>query len=330
MTGMLEAAGLRLPLEDADGGPVVSTTAEPELAPLAWVLNAGATGMLPGLRDAVAAGEDAVVQGLYATRPDPREDHAAAAAAWRRRTGREPAADAYVVGTTFAESGVLLPRAALLELLDALARVREGSGAPHAAPGAGGPAPEVASPASDASARARDGDGDTQLDDLERRAAEVDALADAGPASAEAAGALAAKRRVLLLLLDGAGVLGDEPPPEVARYPCLAGYREAADALRRYLGSEERRARVADPEPARVVGAHVSLDWFRRPSPRPDPGEPPHRWLAVAEATLRAAPLDEQAGAGEVYLRGGGGWWVLDWRRDDGVTPALVRARRAG
>jgi hypothetical protein len=293
VTPVLSAGGVQLPLEYAADGPMVSTRADPDVEPLAWVLNAAVTGMLPGLRNAVAAGEDEVVQGLFAARPDPLEDHERSAATWRRLSGQDPGDDSYVVGTTFSDHSVLVPRPALLEMLDALERLRAG--------GDGGP------PAG-------------ELDDLERRAAELERVADPAAASA--------KRRFLLLALDQAGVLGERPPAGVDERPLLAGYREAAAELRRYLASEERRSLVAEPPPG-VLGAPVSLDWFRHPSPRPNPLERPFHWLAAGEAALRAAQLDERSGAGEVFVRRGGDWWIFDWRRDDGVTPALVRARPA-
>jgi hypothetical protein len=300
VTSVLRAGGIALPLEQTSDGPIVSTSADPDLAPLAWVLNAAATRKLP-LRDAVAAGEDTIVQGLYATRPDPYEDHAQAAATWRRLSGYDAGDDAYTVGTTFSGPGLLVPRDALLEMLEALERARSGDGASPAGP--------------------------EELDELERRAAELDALP--APRTAEEAGTQSAKRRFLLVALDHAGVLGDQPPGGLVERPLLAGYRDAAVELRRYLASDERRALVAGAPPSDVLGAPVSLDWFRHPSARPNPLERPFHWLAAGEAALRAAQLDASAGAGEVFVRRGPDWWIFDWRRDDGVSPALVRARPA-
>jgi hypothetical protein len=300
VSSVLRAGGIALPLEQTSDGPIVSTSADPDLAPLAWVLNAAATRRLPNLRDAVAAGEDAVVQGLYATRPDPHEDHAPAAAVWRRLSGRDPGDDAYTVGTTFSGPGLLVPRDALLEMLDALERARTQGGAPA---------------------------GPEELDELERRAAELDAAPP--PRTAEDAGTQSGTRRFLLLALDHAGVLGERPPEGLDERPLLAGYRDAAAELRRYLASEDRRSMVAGAPASGVVGAVVSLDWFRHPSPRPNPLERPFRWLAAGEAALGAAQLDEHSGTGEVFVRRGEDWWAFDWRRDDGVTPALFRARPA-
>ena len=62
MPSVLNAGGVQLPLEQAADGPMVSTRADPDVEPLAWVLNAAVTGMLPGLREAVAAGKDEVTR----------------------------------------------------------------------------------------------------------------------------------------------------------------------------------------------------------------------------------------------------------------------------
>lgn len=322
MTDVISAGGLRLPVEHTRDGTLVVSAGDPDLEPLAFVVNAATTGMLPHLRDAVAAGEDAVTQGLFASRPDPGEGHAAAAAAWRRLTGHDPGEDAYLVGTTFTDTDLLVPRDALLAILDALA-APEPSGSP-----AGESEPSEVDAAPPATPAGRPDAG--ALGALERRAVELDARSVAPPESEDAAGAVSAARRFLLLELDQAGVLRDDPPPALDGYPLLRTYRDAAAQLRRYLRSDERAELVAEPPPAGVLGAPVSLDWFRRPSPQPNPLEKPFHWLAAGEAALRAAPLDPGAGGGSVFIRRGGVWWALEWRRDDGVTPALVSARPAG
>jgi hypothetical protein len=327
VTDAISAGGLRLPVKHTRDGTLVVSAGDPDLEPLAFVVNAATTGMLPHLRDAVAAGEDVVIQGLFASRPDPGEGHAAAAAAWRRLTGDEPGEDAYVVGTTFTEGDLLVPRDALLAILDALAAAGHGGSPASETERSGVDAAPPATPAGTADAGGVDS---ATLDALERRAAELDARSVAPPESEDAAGAVSAARRFLLLELDQAGVLRDDPPPALDGHPLLRTYREAAAQLRRYLDSEERAELVAEPPPAGVLGAPVSLDWFRFPSPQPNPLEKPFHWLAAGEAALRAAPLDPAAGGGSVFVRRGGAWWALEWRRDDGVTPALVSARPAG
>jgi hypothetical protein len=295
VSSILVAGGLRLPLEPTPAGPLLSTSADAALEPLAWVVNAAVTGDLPELRECVQRGEDAVIQGLSAVRPQPGDDVDEAAARWRGLTDAEPGDDAYLVGTSFGTGSLLVPRRALLEVLDALERVR-------AAPGGG----EV-----DAE----------ELDELERRAAELDRRAAPPPRSPDEAGAVSAARRFLLMALDQAGVTDAEREVDPGHRPLLRAYRNAARARAEYGRSAERAQLVRDAGPPRV-----SLDWFRRPSPRPNPLEAPFHWLATCEGTLLAADLGD-AGAGEVFLRHRDGWWSLAWRADDGVTPVLVGAR---
>jgi hypothetical protein len=173
------------------------------------------------------------------------------------------------------------------------------------------------------------------LDAIERRAAEIDGLAAAVVASGsrEDAAKLSAMRRFLLIELDSIGLLDGSLPERAGEdpgRPILATYAAAAEQLRAYLAGDERRVQFPDDvPPASVRGAAVGLDWFRLPSPRPNPLERPFRWLAVCERTLLAAGVDENFAGGEVFLRRGDDWWALGWRRDDGVTAALVGARRA-
>ena len=102
----------------------------------------------------------------------------------------------------------------------------------------------------------------------------------------------AARRRTLLIELDGAGVLSGRP--EVAdelnelQLPALLGYHRAARRLLDYLVSPERRELVPDALAEPVLGARVSLDFFRD-GPAVPPGRTEHGWTALGEAMLVAA-----------------------------------------
>jgi hypothetical protein len=176
---------------------------------------------------------------------------------------------------------------------------------------------------------------------LEARALELETLP---PVEASA------RRRVLLVELEVAGLFDPDVGVQIVlgnalaaadwhagecrrRYPLLLAYHDAARALLAYLLSDVRARRqptavAAARRDPRVRGAPVSLDWFRRPTPHP-PELDRLDWLAVAERHLAAARVTPTGGGGEVFLRAAGAWWVLEWRTDDGVTPALVGSRKA-
>jgi hypothetical protein len=291
MTSVLKAGGVPLLLQPTPAGPLLATNGDPRLEPLAWVVNASVTGQFPDLREAIARGAGASRQGLFASRRDPNEDYTDATSAWEALAGAPPGEDSYVVGTTFTDADLVVPRASLLEIIDGLQRLRSGTG-PIAAP-------------------------EEELDELERRAADLDA---AEPRTAEDAGSISAQRRFLLMALDQAGVTDPARDVELGDRPGLGSYRDAALERDAYARSPVRAELLGEPGPPAV-----SLDWFRHPSPRPNPLESPEHWLASGEAALRAANVT--GGAGEVFLRRLDGWWALDWRVEDGVTPVLVRGR---
>ncbi|KYG04065.1 hypothetical protein BE18_12820 [Sorangium cellulosum] len=111
------------------------------------------------------------------------------------------------------------------------------------------------------------------------------------------------------------------------RLRTLLGYHDAAVALIRYLRDPERKKYIRDAGPEPVVGARVSLDWFRLGGRAPEPYQPV-RWLGFCERTLRDASIDRSGveATGEVFTRAEGRWFKLVWRKDDGRTPALVSA----
>jgi hypothetical protein len=157
--------------------------------------------------------------------------------------------------------------------------------------------------------------------DLERRAAALDRLATRERTAGNLAEEATLRRR-LLVDLDEVGVLDAvvEPP---AGLPVVAGYHRAASRLGHYLRSVERARFNPDAAPTYLLGAPVSVDWFRIPSPTPG-----HlsdlEWLAYLENVLTSA--DPSGDRGEIFVHIGDGWWTLHWRTDDGVHPAVVSA----
>lgn len=120
----LNIAGLSLVLQPTPHGPLLSTK-DGEWEPLTWVINAALTGNFPQLADALERGADAVVQGLYAVRPNPLDSTAEAKARWKAATGSDVGDDFYVVGTTFIRDEVVIPRKVLQELLSVLQTLRQ-------------------------------------------------------------------------------------------------------------------------------------------------------------------------------------------------------------
>jgi hypothetical protein len=104
----------------------------------------------------------------------------------------------------------------------------------------------------------------------------------------------------------------------------LIAYHSAAMELNAYFRSQERKKYFPDAEQERIVGAPVSLDWFRLHIPTPE-AYSPYDWLAFCESVFRMNN-NYTGGEGEVYTHLGNQWYRLRWRKDDGVTPALLSA----
>lgn len=315
MTGVphqIDVDGLALPIVDTALGPRISP--EGELAGLAIAVNAFLNGALPQLWDAVVRREPVSVGDVHA-RPLAVSDGdpAASLEPWRRRSGSGVAEDPVEVGTSAVR--FVLPRTALLNILDRMQRLDSGGPEPEPAGTTGSPGEVLAR----AVANRPGAPGRTdELERLETRARELDAMTD--PAQA------AARRRTLLIELDDAGVLSGRP--EVAdeldelHLTTLLGYCRAAGQLLDYLISPERRRFVPDALAEPVLGARVSLDFYRD-GPRVPPGRTERGWTALGEALLVASSPDA-AVAGGFYSQWDGRWYEVRWRRDDGNTPALL------
>jgi hypothetical protein len=268
-------------------------------------------------------------EGKHAIRPTVTTDLAEARDRWAEWTGGgELGDDVYVLGTPFTDS-VVLPRAALLELMDKLDRLRRGESLPDREP--------ARTPEEPAPEHRPAGPGDEEegiravLSELEASAVELDALAPAEQTGGPDAATASAKRRVLLVSLDAAGVLADDEETrrrlEAWNLPTLLQYHLAATWLLHYYDSDERRERIAGGARRPVLGGPVSIDWFRLGSP-PQEGLEPFEWLTYCESVF-VQHDSFPGGSGEFAVRHGGPWYRFLWRKDDGVTPALLRVEPA-
>jgi len=314
----IEADGVRLTVEDGMFGPEVR--AKGDVDALGFVLNNAARGLLPDLKERLQRGEETSRGDLFVERPHPLEDNEPLRARWERLSGRDPGDDVYLIGVGGLSNVMMIPRLTLLRLYEQLEAIRRDWVPPPPAPTAPPPAPP---------APTTFGVPDAELADLDRRAQELDALARAARTIDEHA-AVAAKRQFLLADLRAAGVFDEDDGDEKARLlasrglAALEAYRDAAARLRAYLGSEARRRYL--PEAAHALeGAPVSLDWFRTGVATPE-GFDPDEWIAYNEYGLSRMADRLAGGEGDLFTGGGGMSARLFWRKDDGVTPALLRA----
>jgi hypothetical protein len=325
--GSIVVGGLSVPLEATDSGPAVSAR-DPRLAPLAWVVNSALAGRLP-LAEAIERGESTRWRGQYASRREPGEHRVRLERAWRGLTGTDPGEDVYVLGTSFLSDELLVPRGVLAELLRRLEALRANGGAlPDEAPSLGVPSDRPGDLFAVPAEAAEPGPGSEQdLQDLNARAGGLDLLDADGARAAEAAAA----RRAVLFELDAAGILSAERSEAKrawllrAQLGSLLAYHLAAVELLAYLRGAERAEHVGERSD-HVLGAPVSLDWFRLASPT-EPGHTAFDWLARCEAEFRRSRISD-AGQGEFLFKLGGPWYRFRWRRDDGDTAALLRVER--
>ena len=157
-----------------------------------------------------------------------------------------------------------------------------------------------------------------ELDRLEARAEELERMND--PAEADA------RRRTLLIEMNIAGLLSGRSTVtnelNELGLRALQSYAAAARRLLDYLNSPERRELVPDALAEPVLGARVSLDFFRQ-GPLVPAGQSERRWTALGEALLVAARPGPTV-KGEFFTQWDGRWYHVVWRRDDGNTPALL------
>jgi hypothetical protein len=121
----LRLGRLELPLVAGEGGPVLAGT-PPCPSALAAVVNSAVTGgSMKGLRQVIQRGERALSSpALTAARPYPEDDLDALKADWQAVTGEPANHDVYVLGVSWERRRFLVPRIALLSLLEKLEAIR--------------------------------------------------------------------------------------------------------------------------------------------------------------------------------------------------------------
>jgi hypothetical protein len=341
------------PIEVASGGvrlKVVVPALDALQLVLARLCNPDATAEQRGV---FARGEDFAVPSLSAVRmAASHPDAADAVASWTRFAGRPPGDDVYVVAASFSDEAIAVPRATLSKLLAELARlcdaVRVGDSDahhdhdhhdhdPHHHAGGGAPSPSAAAGAPSPSAAAG-APSDELLRELERDALHLDSLDPedtrrAGLPSEALDARTAARRRIVLLGLDEAGLLTTAAASDQALRArlrdtgcvTLLGYLDAVAALAAYYASPERAELPLPRADAAPLHGDVSLDWFRKASPPGPPELSAHAWLARCEALfVRSRPSAPNAGRTFTKVAGVGTW--LHFRADRGPHVALWRA----
>ncbi len=298
----LKVAGMELPLMQSPRGPLIADFNHPEIEPLAWLINLAVDGKLQNLREDVEAGRDIDYNGLSAVREVSGE---------------------YRISGDFFPTVMLFPAQSIIETLVQLRTLRESfqRELPRSVVSKDvGIAPPPDLPSVDT---AQTG-SPRSFGELEARAAELDRLVRR-ERTLEHAAEESAKRRFLLLDLAASDLFDSGRDLDIAAtLPTLRAYRQAGLGIARYLASETRRRFNPHAVAAPVVGAPVSIDWFRFPSPAPA-HLTAEEWLAFLENML--AGTSAQGGEGEIFVRVGAGWWTLCWRCDDAIHPAVVAVK---
>ncbi|HLP88282.1 MAG TPA: hypothetical protein VK184_06785 [Nostocaceae cyanobacterium] len=326
---ILTVAGISLKLiHTADGFSLGKQ--RQELESLAWVVNSAVVGAFQKVIKNIEHGEDAVIPGLFAVRPDPDEDNTEARNLWQKLTDEDPGEDTYLVGTTFTEPSILVPRKALQEMISALQILRQQPNlltSKNEVNQNQTSKEDISLPISSTLEETHKQIDELVLRDLEERAVLLDTL-EKGEQNLEVAATISAKRRFLLIEMNEAGLfdpaLADEMREKIEQLqlPVLLNYHIAAMKLINYLESNERKYRFPNSASPTVLDASVSIDWFRLYESNPEKYQP-YEWLAFCESIL-CRSNNGVAGTGKILSRIANEWYKVFWRRDNGVIPAIV------
>jgi hypothetical protein len=296
-------AGIDLPLRHTERGPMIDDM-HAEVEPLAALVNMAIDRHLARFRALIEAGEPIDYKGVRAV-PE--------------------AGGAYRISTSWLTQTVTLPAAALIEIMTTLTAMKlppEPRVIPEVRELPPPPPPRVPPPRPD-------GLG-TSWPELEQRAAELDRLVERERTEEHLAEEARLRCWLLWDLQDGCLFDRDEILPEDGELPTLRGYRAAAKQLAAYLESEERARYNPDAPETIMLGAPVSVDWFRRPQARVPRNFTPFEWLGYLENML-VRWNDLTGDHGKAFINAvAGGWWTLYWRTDDAVHPAIVAATTEG
>jgi hypothetical protein len=124
-----------LPLKATPTGPLLLIEDE-FFEPIEWIVNSAVIGQMPELAASLARGEEVFIKELYAIHPVADEDLSEAKARWCKLIAEEgndalPAQaldgeELYILGTSFTDHEVVLPRKTLLQIIEALEELRAG------------------------------------------------------------------------------------------------------------------------------------------------------------------------------------------------------------
>jgi hypothetical protein len=293
---------------------IVLAHADSRLAPLLALVNGVAGGVLRGYAEALEAGWEIHGGDVEVA----RADVASGASGWRELSGADGTPPYYEVRAN--HRGVAVPAAVVLDLIERLLAIRLGENQPWLFT----PRPRAWRPGHSEEAT---------LTELERQARELDTMT-VGAQSAEELARVSARRRFVFLELEASGVFTDDHASERLRWldrwqaPTVAAYQRAAISAWRYYRSELRKECIPDANvPTSLLGASLSIDWFRLPSTPPEGWN--HERLSVSSEFefLRAASRGGLGPGGTFYFHSGRLSAQYFYRWDDGVHPSLYRAR---
>jgi hypothetical protein len=313
----LKVDTLELPLVISVSGPFLSIENK-DLEPLAWIVNDLVKGDLPDLLVRIKNGESFHNNSLYVSRPSQNQHAQNLRIKWKQLTNAEAGDDVYIVGTTFTQNELLIPRKILQEVIDELIKLREQPLPPST--WLFRPEPYQTTPTNFEM---------THIKELEEKANYLDKL-DEVDVSIEEMATVSAKRKFLLIELEAAGLLSETGWREkrswlsVWQLRNLISYFDAALDILAYFRSDERKKLFTDAAiPGSILGGPVCIDWFRCKLGYTPPGYNAYAWLAECECLLSESS-NKKGGTGEIRIRENGRWYQMLWRKDDGITPAVL------